>query len=77
MRHHDIASSSSVACFFLYFYIFSFLCMKLRNGVRAHMIKTISSIILGISILCNGEDWSKTSFIRREIKMTPVISRLI
>ena len=38
--------------------------------------KTVSSIVLGISILCNGEDWYKTWFIRREIKMIPVISRL-
>ena len=52
--------------------------MKLRNGIRVHTIKKIvSAIILGKSILCNGEDWCKTSFIRREIKMTPVISRLI
>ena len=79
MRNHDIASSSSVNCFFLslFFICFSFLCMKLRNGLRVHTINAVPSIILGKSILCNGEDWYKTSFIRREIKMTPGLSRLI
>ena len=77
MRNHDIASSSSVKCFFI-FICFSFFCMKLRNDIRVHKIqKQYHQIILGISILCNGEDWCKTWFIRREIKMTPVIVRHI
>ena len=67
MRNHDIASSFSVTCFFI-FICFSFLCMKLRNGIRVHkQRKTLSSDILSISILCNGEVWCKTSFIQRDI----------
>ena len=73
MRNHDIG----YVFLSLFFMLFSFLCMKLRNGTILHTIKTVSSIILGISILCNGGNWCKTSFIRRENKMTPVVSRLI
>ena len=72
LRNHDIAISSSVTCFFLSFYIFFILmCLTAKRG---HTIKKKLSIILGISSLCNGEVWCKTSFIRRELKMTPVIS---
>ena len=77
-RNHDTVSFSSVTCFFLYFDMFFIFVYETAKWYKSsHDKKTVSSIILGISILCNGEDWCKTSFIRREIKMTPVISRLI
>ena len=78
MSNHDTASSSSVMCFFPQFYMFFILVYKTAKWYKtSHDKKAVSSIILGISISCNSEDWCKTSFIRREIKMTPVISRLI
>ena len=54
------------------------MCVKLRNGmsIRVHTIKkSIINYFVYICILCEG--WCKASFIRREIKMTTVISRLI
>ena len=78
MRNHDIASSSSVKRFFLYFYMFFILVYETTKWYKSsHDKKQYHQIILGISILCNGEDWCKTWFIWREIKMTPVISRHI
>ena len=50
---------------------------KQQQQQQQQQQKTVSSIILDVSILCNGEDWCKTWFIRREIKMTLVISRHI
>ena len=78
MRNHDIASSSSVKRFFLYmFFILVYETAKWYKSSQDKN-KQYHQIILGISILCNDEDWRKTWFIRREItKMTPVISRHI
>ena len=75
MRNHDIASSSSVTCFLLYIYMFFILVYETAKWYNSsHDKKQYHQIILGISILCNSEDWCKTCFIRREFKMTPVIS---
>ena len=78
MRNSDIASFSSVKRFLLYFYMFFILVYETTKWYkRSHDKKQYHQIILGISILFNGEGWCKTWFIRREVKMTPVISRHI
>ena len=78
MRNHDIASSSSVTHFYLYFYMFFILVYETAKWYKSSDgQKTVSSLILGISILRNGVAKYKAWFIRREIKMTPVINRLI
>ena len=80
MRNQDIASFSLVKCFFLHFCMSFILEYETAKWYKSsHDKKQYDQIffILGISILCYGQDWCKTWFIRREIKITPVISRHI
>ena len=51
MRNHDIVVLLRLRVSFFSFMCFSLLCMKLRNGIRVHTIKIVSSVMLGISII--------------------------
>ena len=77
MRNHDIVVLLLLRVSFFILYVFILVYETAKWYKSSHDKKTVSSIILGKSIVCNGEDWCKTWFIRRDIKMPPVISRLI